>query len=360
MRKAIKTISYFILFLAILAVGFGFYYYLDGKRYFAGEEKHYVGKSEISPSELAMLSERYTIGGEYSWIKRPIRTEGGELEIEYDFYTDEDYPFLFVAPFSYLDTPLMNTLKALDWGYILGFIVFLIIVIVVVYYADKYGDNKNFVRRAENILWYVAHPKFIFDKNCVVGNILPSLADRIDIPRDKGIYAIRSWKYKSGRLYSVGAGQVCWESNVLLADKPLAEDNHSGLYSNRLGIVNTSDSGAFIKDILGIVSLTGDWYEHADGVLRSESCEMLFLVVSEYHRAVAGMLSSFYRIPVMVADNPINEYINWLSSKEGLYFLKHNARIIKGGKNGNERAGDKERAVAAKATLTDYGVNTNT
>jgi len=341
------------LLLLVLSLVIGSYYYLDGKEYLAGKEHHYIGTSTVSPDEFIILADAKNVLPFLS-ITEITSLENGLVEITYDFFSTEDYHFIITAPFSYLDTKFLYLMYEARKGFLyLGgaLLIFLLVYIILNKYPLKIKDGEN---KAANVAWYVTHPRYLFNRKTATPLYSPQIETDIKIyPQDAGIYAVRTWKYKSGYLYSTGLGQARWENKILLTDKPLSENNESGVYSCRLGVV--SYAFEFIKGIIGIVSLSGEWFEHADGVLRAESCEILSLIVSHYHKPVASVLSSTYGVPVVVADNPINAYMNWLFSENGTVCLKHNAEILKGETDGNERARNPKRKVAIEITSSSPG-----
>lgn len=321
-----KIVNWCMLFLVVVG-GLSIWYYLDSEEYLVGELKHYIGTSVVSQGEFVLLAENKSLPM-YS-VTEITLLENGLVEVTYDFFSTDGYSFLVVAPFSYFDTPIVNTLYEVRYGlYFLagGAIIILIISKLLNSY---YAKEKDAGHKLANAAWCILHPQFLFSHQQTSQVYSSQNPTTLEInPKGVGIYATRTWKYRKGYLYSSGVGQARWDTRVLLANKFPMENNENGVYALRLGV--THSDWEFMKHILGIVSLSGEWLEHADGVLRAESCEIISLIVSHYYKAVALELSSTYGVPVIVADNPINTYLNWLYSENGVECLRHNADILKG------------------------------
>ena len=313
----------------ILALLFFTLYYLDGKDYLKGDRLHYLGTSNVTENQVVELGTKLPIGGVYGKVTNLEIQENGLVQIDYEFYSDESYSFLAVAEFSYFDTPVVYRIKQDGAFYLklfgfIGFVGFISLLI------NKYNRKAPGVvsKKIMNFMWHVGHPKYIMKAKEATGKYRSQVNSDINIKlNDQGILCSRTWKYKKGYLYSIGIGQSCWETKTLIANKNPDDDNHNGVYAERLGVVSVAEAD-FIKDILGIVSLKGDWCEHADRVLRAERCDILHLIISEYHRPVANELSSVYGVPVTIADNPINTYLDWLLKENGLACMIHNSKIM--------------------------------
>ncbi|KKL50276.1 hypothetical protein LCGC14_2307080 [marine sediment metagenome] len=322
------TISFLVMIVLFL-------YYFTGKDYLEGDIRHYLGTSNVTESQVVELSTKLPFGGIYGDVSNLEIQEDGLVQIEYDFYSGDSYSFLVTTEFSYFDTPTVYKMKQ-DGGFYFKFLGIIAFGATVFFFLNKHNNNSSgaVARKILNIMWHVVHPKYIIKAKEAVGKYQPQVNSPINIKlNDQGILCSRTWKYKRGHLYSIGAGQACWETKTLIANKNPEDDNHNGVYAERLGVINIAEV-RFVKDILGIVSLKGDWCEHADGVLRAERCDILHLIISEYHRPVANELSSVYGIPVTVTDNPVNAYLDWLLKENGLDCLIHNSKIM-GVNNGN-------------------------
>ncbi len=313
--------------LALIGVCFSVLYYVDGRDYLSGKERHYVGTSTISADEFVILADNRSLP--FSSVSEIEVLENGLVEITYNFFSADDYSFLTAAPFSYLDTRVANSLyDARNSFYTLAVsaIILLAGIRLLRHCPIKVEDATQ---KIENAAWYMMHPLSLLHRQQAPLAYSSQIQTTVEVtPKAAGIYATRTWKYRKGYLYSSGWGQAQWGNKVLLADKIPAENNENGVYALRLGV--TQNDWEFMKHILGIVSLSGEWLEHEDGVLRAESCEIILLIVSHYHKAVAFELSSTYGVPVIVANNPINTYLAWLYSENGVECLLHNANILKG------------------------------
>ena len=318
-------------------------YYFTGKDYLEGDRLHYLGTSNVTESQVVELGTMLPIGGVYGKVSNLEIQENGLVQIDYDFYSYDEVSFLVVAGFSYFDTPIVYTIKQ-DGAFYLKLLGFITLFVFGWFLINRYNQKAPGVatRKILNIMWHVGHPKYIVKAKEAVGKYQPQVSSDINIKlNEQGILCSRTWKYKKGYLYSIGVGQSCWETKTLLANKNPEDDNHNGIYADRLGVIFITEAD-FIKDIIGIVSLKGDWCEHADGVLRAERCDIVHLIISEYHRPVANEISAVYGVPVTISDTPINTYLDWLLKDNGLACMIHNSKII-GGSSGNKRESCKER-----------------
>jgi len=329
MMGVVKKALQILCGLAILAVLLFLAYYWGDKDYFEGENRHYIGTSEVTSDQIVTLGIDGLIG--YRGVTNLELLENGLVKVDYDLFSDGSYPFLITKDFSYFDTPFVNTYFKGEAPVIPIVIGSILIVVFLFWILNKWDVSLSDAtkRKFMNARWYVMHPKHIKRRPYPQGNFVPQIPESVNIDlKGQGILAIRTWKYKDGLLYSYGIGQACWETKTLYADKNPEETNENGVYALRLGIADYDRE--FMKDIIGIVSLKGDWCEHADGVLRAERCDILHLIVSEYLRPVARDLSSVYGVPVTVAINPTNEYLNWFLKGNGLASLIQNSQIMGG------------------------------
>lgn len=320
-----KTIQ-ILLLLAILIFIIYLVFYFGAKDYLDGELHHYSGSSEITSEQVAILGSELTIGGRYGDLDHLEILENGNVKVDYDFYSEDSYSFLNTSEISYFDSPVVNTFlkQKVQWLILLG--VF-IAVVIIWRLAGKINLPDGAERKAVHAAWYLIHPKYLVKHQEAKGLYSSQIAQDINVSlNDIGIVCTRTWKYKNGYLYSAGIGQACWETKTLFANKNPDEDNKNGVYASRLGVIKYD--WEFIKEIIGIVSLKGEWYEHADGVIRAERCDILHLIVSEYFRPIADKLSSVYGVPVTIADNCLNKYLNWLLKENGLACMIHNSKIM--------------------------------
>lgn len=319
--------------LVVMVVCFSVLYYVDGKDYLSGKEKHYIGTSTISADELVILADTRNVLPSYS-VTEIKKQDYGKVEITYDFYSEDNFSFLTVAPFSVLDTNIINVLYGArkQWA-ILG-VIAIGFIVGLKFYNLYIASAGNFVRiKVENVMWYILHPHQWFIRKEAPRLFTAIIEQDVNVqPESSGIIGVRTWKYKNGYLFSSGFGQSRWENKVLLANKIPTTANENGVYACRLGVINAE--WVFLQHIIGIVSLTGEWLEHADGVVRAESCEILAIIISHYHKPVADVISSTYGVPVVVAENPINKYLAWVAGDNGIACLKHNGRILKGEADG--------------------------
>lgn len=322
----IKKPIQILLLIAICLFIIYFVFHFGAKDYLDGKLHHYSGSSEITPEQVAILGQEVTIGGEYADVDYLEILENGNVKVDYDFYSEDSYLFLNSLEISYFDSPIANTLlenKTL-WLSMLGTIIVVIILWRLIGEKDLSDGAK---RKIAHVAWYLMHPKYLGKHQEAKGLYSAKIALDINVSlNDLGIICTRTWKYKDGYLYSAGIGQACWETKTLFANKNPDEGNENGVYASRLGVIKYD--WEFTKDIIGIVSLKGEWYEHADGVIRAERCDILHLIVSEYFRPVADKLSSVYGIPVTVAGNCLNKYLNWLLKENGLACMVHNSKIM--------------------------------
>lgn len=328
-----KVVRIIIAFLIVIGT-LGIIYYLTGREYFTGDLYHYEGDSNISIEQLGLLASEHSVGYASDVIVHPSE-DSAEARVVYDFYASNVYDFLLVLPFSYLDTPLIDDFNAQVFLVIIGSIGIVLILRLLLGRMSTSLTDKV-ANTLENGAWYLMHPRSLIKQPKSTPIYIPNLAESANIEYEKaGILAHRTWKRKGNYLYSSGIGQACWQSRVLLSDKTPSDDNENGVYAVRLGALDTISDAGFDSRIIGLVSLTGVWHEHADGVIRAESCEILHLFMSHLEKNIAPAISSVYGVPVTIKDKPINGYSEWIFSDNGTKCLQHNYQIIKGGKNGN-------------------------
>lgn len=340
MKKLIAWLSVGL----VLLLCFSVIYYLFDRDYLEREVWHYSGSSNITNNDFALLiSDNHTVGKSDSDINQVKLSKNDSLVIEYSFYSGNIYPYLKKNNFSIWDAPLIELLYP-ESLLLIGLISF---GILAAFLLNKVNIPKmnNFNNKIEAGLWYMMHPQYIF-KN---GNpqqkfFFSAPVEYINIKYEKlGIICARTWKYreKDGLLYSTGIGQLCWESKIVYSDKIPKEENSNGIYALRLGLMSYGNN--YVDEILGIISLKGEWCEHADGILRGEYCEILQLIINKRCIEIAKKLCNSYGVPVILTENNINEYYKWLNSQNGLDCIIHNNLIMGGSKYGDKRKGDKER-----------------
>lgn len=185
-------------------------------------------------------------------------------------------------------------------------------------------------------MWFIAHPLSLVRKNKPPQTLFPpniTNEAKIDVVK-AGIIGVRAFKFlpKDGYLYSAGIGQSCWKTKTLLSNKIPTDKNGNGCYAFRTVIINDL---VYVKQVMGIVSLRGEYREHADGVIRAEQCEILHLIVDNYYEKYATKLSQYYGVPVTVTDNTLKTYNDWISSENGIECLRHNSKMLKETEYGN-------------------------
>lgn len=319
-----KKLNY--LLLAVLSLLTAFYFF-NGRDYIKGEEWHYLGESEINNEQYLYMATN-DIRGPY-YISRLEELDNGNIQIEYDFYSDIEFDFLAKKPFSYFDTRIIYILFTSNgYGWILSVALILIAIIIM----------KN-QRKAEiiiqNIAWHIFHPLMIFRRR-EKGKVLinkPDIRNEITIKDIDGIIGARSWKYHMGFLYSTGIGKLCWKSQVEYSDVIPSEDNSNGIYSFDILTPNLLLGNSFFaNEIIGIVMSKGHWIEHEDGVVRSEYCQILHLILADPKKA--GILSCKYGVPVTISQKPIQAYYKWLFSEEGYMYARKKYEIMEKTENG--------------------------
>lgn len=322
----VLRVSIGVVFFAMIAL---FIYYFYDKDYLEGEERHYIGTSNVTEGQVVeLLGANVTVGSMYGQVSQFEILEDGIIEITYDYYSEGIYPFLVVAKYSYFDTPLVNNIKE-EMGVLLALVGCFAFMALAFWWINKRpstNEPSKFSRGAFAAMWYLMHPKYIIGAPKAIGQYPPQMLSPLNIDlNDQGILCARTWKYKDGYLYSTGIGQSCWKTSTLLANRNPEENNENGIYATRLGAMGSNE---FLTDIIGIVSLKGEWCEHADGVLRAERCDILHLIVGKYHQSVSSLLSSVYGVPVTVSDNPTNKYLDWLMKENGVACMAHNLKIM--------------------------------
>ena len=326
--------------LAIIAV-----YYLSDKNYLEGKMWHYQGESEINDRQLADL---VTNGiRSRTLLNKVEKMEDGNILIEYDFYDDIQFDFITKKPFSYFDTPLIHFFTDDENKYMwLGLIVAGIVIGIIIILSSKFSWIKKTQNIPRNILWYIFNPLMIFkhEKEQSACNYKSDIREEILVEPSNGIICTRSWKYRDGFLYSTGIGHLCWKSKVEYSNVIPSEENANGLYLFNLLIANNT---LYSDEIIGIVLSKGNWIEHEDGVVRSEYCELLHLIVSDKERAY--ILSGKYGVPVTISEKPIKAFYKWLFSENGYRCARHTFEIMEETENGKHREGEAERVYKVSA-----------
>ena len=341
MKKGIKT-AITIVVSSLVAIGMAAY--LINTSYVASNLDHYIGESVITPVQLvSMFSESPGLIHDYSTQIEVL--DDGSVKIAYDFYSSSEISYLTKTERSFWEAPaiyyIISLIKETAIHIVSTIIIITLIVILIDWLQRKHPTTPGHI--FANIIWYFFHPRYIFSKSGPPPRHYPAqTVDSIEVSsKCSGILCTRTWKYKSGYLYSAGIGQAKWETKTLIANRLPESENGSGVYACRIGVIGYHTE--FSENILGIVSMEGDWYEHGDGVIRAEKCDILQLIVSEYYSKIAGELGALYGVPIMVASNPVNAYQKWAVSSKGIACLQHNLEILREDTNyGNNGAGHKK------------------
>jgi hypothetical protein len=306
-------------------VVFIFCNFYTGMDYLQGKSYHYLGTTELHDSQIPELI-RSAINDIGITPVKFHESDKTNLTVTYDFYSPKEIIYLEKSEYSFFDTPYIHSLGKTNFSGLL----FLFGVIILFSYFLGSANRKAQVVRS-NILWGMYHPFVFLKRNRPPQSLyVPVVTGKVNISHDKaGIIGVRAFKYleKDGYLYSAGAGQSCWNTKTLVSNKKPTEKNSNGCYAFRLVILNEQ---VFVKLTMAIVSLKGDYCEHADGIIRSEHCEILHLIIDKYYEKYASKLSQYYGVPVTVTDNTLETYSDWLSSENGIQCLKHNTEVLKG------------------------------
>lgn len=153
----------------------------------------------------------------------------------------------------------------------------------------------------------------------------PNITSEIAIPENtQGIIATRDWNASSLIFAKLKSRfkLTPWESSILVADKLPQKDNTSGIYAVQLGVEPQNSINH-----LGIVVLTGKCVHHTDGIIRAERCQILMILCR--HKDDAKRVSANYGIPVVYTRDVKVTFRNWLLSEKGIYWLKHNQRLLR-------------------------------
>lgn len=298
--------------------------YSTGKEYLQGKQYHYVGISEATDNQTIFLIRNFALDKSINENIYFISSlDDGNISVSYNFYSSKEISYLSKKQFSYFDTPFLSNIP------ITALMIYFVVLSITIWIFSS--SNKKSIVIKSNLMWGIYHPFTYFKKNKPPTTLFaPEVTNTINIKHNKaGIIGVRSFKYleKDGYLYSAGAGQSCWKTKILEANKIPTDKNSNGCYAFRLVILNEA---VYVKHIMAIVSLRGDYCEHADGVIRAQQCEILHLVIDEYYAKYATKLSQYYGVPVSVTDNTIRTYSDWLSSENGVECLKHNTEVMKG------------------------------
>lgn len=303
----------------------------DTMDYMKGEVSHYQGESSIDAGQFALIAEDLKIGGVKPDIESVEITEDGFVDIKYDFYGKSGYGFLESNVVSFIDSPSM--VEFTKWTYWIPYLILPFSMYVILILLTKSTSANTEVIKFMNFIWYASHPSVLFTKKQSYSfGYSDSIAENIHLDTTilEGILAIRTWKYHitNKSLYSVGWHHQ-WKSRLETADKLPAEDNVVGLHAFRLGKI--AIDYPMIGGIVGLVELRGNYVEHADGVIRAEQCEILFLIINKVYKIYTSDISKRYGCHVIISDNPLLTYQQWLLGNNGLECLKHNIQVLENG-----------------------------
>lgn len=160
-------------------------------------------------------------------------------------------------------------------------------------------------------------------------NVVSSSDLDIDLPSVSGLVGLRKWNVnKHGILKSTAIGTE-WAGNQLHAHKVPEKGDMNGIYGYCLG--SPVDRGGRVT---GIVELSGKFEYHPEGVVRAEYCRILGFFVSSAYQRLGRAISARYRVPVCFEDTLYGSYMEWLNSPAGVDALRHNAEILRGGRDG--------------------------
>lgn len=300
--------------------------------YLSRDSVHYKGMSDVTSSQVLYLQSEENLPKIYN----PQFSDNGTLPITYDFFSVEAYPYLTSVPYNVWDMPLVNSLSRVDWVPVL--IAFALFFGGLFLCASEHAPIKAFRRGTYNLFWHLVHPETIRGvKNTINARYCADIQPEIHIePEGAGLLGVRTWKYvpADGLLHSLVLKES-WKERSIFADKSPEDGNKNGLHAFQLGTLKTDYPR--INEALGIVSLTGNYTQHADMVIRAERCEMLLLILAKHLQPYARSISCYYGVPVVVTEKPVHSYLNWFLSENGIKCLQHNAILLKDGdKFGNE------------------------
>lgn len=302
--------------------------------YYSGKLFHYIGESNLTPQEALEIATLHSIGYMDSDFNLFTINDDGSVNVDYDFYSYDTIPFLNKDQ-SAIDSPWLHWFSSFfdGFGGLLAVVMSMSIfwVLIFIYFTSTPSNQRKIDYKFYALAWYLLHPNYLFDTEKYKENYSGAdLVNKININKEpNGILSIRTWKYEylSNTLHSTGAGNMQYKDKIAFSNKNPTEHNTNGLYSFRLGYCNTN---LFNKtNILGIIEASGNYVEHADGIIRSEKLEILFILISDFYKKYASAISSRYKVPVMVCQNPILEYQRWMVSEQGIELMRHNYQIIR-------------------------------
>lgn len=282
---------------------------------FQKSSNHYVGEMPISVEQYKKITDNVELNKEKNYI---TPTAEGNI-LTYDFYSISKIDFLAVKPYTFVDSAFVNMIRKLIQD---KFFIFMAIVYFTIYYFATYRRGWLY-KVATKIRHYTEKQS---DKKIPLLNFHRVVATPAEIKTDgeRGILAIRSWGVdKKGVLKSL-VQNTKWEGNTLKTDKLPYKENTKGIYGYRLG-VNLSQKG----EVMGIVSLDGEYSYHAEGIVRAEHCKILGFLMSKGLERTAKFISNEYNVPVYLAESAEVAYYDWLFSAEGQKALQHNYELLK-------------------------------
>jgi len=166
------------------------------------------------------------------------------------------------------------------------------------------------------------------------GMIWDFLDDRCIKHSVQGIISTRTWILKRDGLYSVNQGTQ-WRNRIEYSDNLPESKNNYGIYAHRLGCGNKIWDGAyssifsslFKRNVcIGIVAQGGQYILHRDGIVRSERCEVLVVVVR--NRKMAHEIISKYGVPVVIRKDLNYAIYKWMIGNSGIYWMQHNNDLL--------------------------------
>jgi hypothetical protein len=349
-KVSLKAHMDWILGIFVIFGLFLFFNYMGSLEYFQGREFHYAGTSNLTAVQSAQFVSDYPDVGYDSNISKFKLAEDGTVGVEYDLYSAKEWGFLEKREFSFFDSPIVGYTKELLSGEyftsfpVLGIIVALVCFGIYTLFPNFTASVVRSIRLSAVKDGYSISSKKI-QKIKAQAQYSPRITNEIDIKLTrKGVICNRTWAVKRGFLHSTGNGNLSWKSGVIFADQVPNEENQNGVYAVKLPECVGSEF------LIGIVSITGEWLEHADMVVRGNCCEILHILLSKGLSDRAELISSYYGVPVTLCDDTRVSFYDWLISENGIECQRHNAKISKEVKCGNTSQSNTQREITVTGT----------
>ncbi len=137
-----------------------------------------------------------------------------------------------------------------------------------------------------------------------------------------GLIAVRTFRLdERGCLFSA-VSNTKWGENVICSDKVPTINNNAGIHAY------LPDKYEAEENNFGIVELSGQIMEHANGVLRAERCRIhkLYFLKNDFSESKLYVNQLIYNVPIVVTNSIEESFKTWLNDNQEI--LKRNQQIL--------------------------------